>query len=432
MTRLVLLSLSLFGTMAVAQPTYYGNVATIFREKCELCHRENDLAPFALVDYDAALTWSRDIKRVVTSGKMPPWKPVAGHGEFKGSFALTAEERQAIVDWVDAGAPSGDDSAKLPPKENNGEWSLGYPDRVLSMLETYEPPIGQDVYRCFVIPTDFDETRYLKAVDYLPGDRGIVHHVLLYADTSGVGEKLDAEDPGPGYTCFGGPGIALNLNSLKSLLGGWAPGQRARFLPDELGLEVPKGAKLIMQIHYFPVARTAPDQTRIGLYLHEKKPKNTMFMIPVLNDSFSIPAGADNHEVSVTFPPNSLANLFDLLHLVEPTKIYSVYPHMHLLGRQISAELQDRSGATVEPLIYINNWDFNWQGAYDYVKPVEVKTGNRVKLTCKYDNSENNFRNPNNPIVPVGWGERTTDEMCLTFLGVYSTVLEATLGALNQ
>ncbi len=416
---------------AFAQPTYYGGVSQIFREKCEICHRENDVAPFALADYDTAQTWAPDIQRVITQGKMPPWKPVAGHGEFKGSFALTADERQMILDWVATGAPAGDDSTKLPPLDNKSEWSAGYPDRVLSMLESYEPPIGKDVYRCFVIPTDFNETRYLKGVDYLPGDRSIVHHVLLYADTSGVGDKLDAADEGPGYNCFGGPGINISLSTLKSLLGGWAPGQRPHMLPDDLGLEVPKGAKLIMQVHYYPVTHTGPDQTRIGLYLHDKQPKNTMFMVPVLNDKFKIPAGAEAQQVDQVFPDASLSGLFDALHLVEPTKIYSLYPHMHLLGQQINVELTDKSGQTLQPLIYINQWDFNWQGAYDNVTPVEVKSGNRIKLSCTFNNSDSNPRNPNVPLVDVTWGERTTDEMCLVFLGVYSTTLEKLLGALN-
>ncbi len=429
MTRYLPLLL-LSSALASAQPTYYGEVSRIFREKCETCHRENDLAPFALADYDTAQTWARDIKRVVSTGKMPPWKPVAGHGEFKGSYALTDAERQTILDWVDAGAPAGDEANKLPPADNKSEWSLGYPDKVLSMIEAYEPPLGQDVYRCFVIPTEFAETRYLKAIDYLPGDRGIVHHVLLYADTSGVGQKLDDADEGPGYNCFGGPGINIGLSTLKSLLGGWAPGQRAHMLPDDLGLEVPKGATLIMQVHYFPVARTGPDQTRIGLYFHEKQPKNTMFMIPVLNDRFKIPVGEENYNVNQIFPEGTIATLLDFVQAIEPTKIYSVYPHMHLLGKQIKFDLVDGTGKVLAPLIYIDKWDFNWQGAYDYVKPVEVKRGQRVRLTCTFDNSENNPRNPNNPLIPVGWGEKTTDEMCLVFMGVYSSALEQAIGVL--
>lgn len=429
--RTALAPILLLASVAVAQPVYYGDVSRIFREKCETCHRENDLAPFALADYETAQTWAPDIKRVVSTGRMPPWKPVAGHGEFKGSFGLTAEERQMIIDWVDADAPAGDESTKLPALDNKSEWALGYPDRVLSMLESFEPPIGQDVYRCFVIPTDFNETRYLRAVDVLPGDRGIVHHVLLYADAQGVGDRLDAADPGPGYSCFGGPGIDISLNTLKSQLGGWAPGQRANFLPDNLGIEVPKGSKIIMQVHYFPVARTGPDQTRIGLYLHEKKPENTLLMIPVLNNSFKIPPGASAHQATEVFPNGSLATLFDALGAVESTKIYSVYPHMHLLGSEIKVEMTDRAGKLVAPLIYIDKWDFNWQGAYAFVKPLELKSGQRIKLDCTFNNSESNPRNPSNPLVTVGWGEKTTDEMCLVFVGVYSATLSRALGVIN-
>lgn len=413
-----------------AAPTYYEKVAPILRDKCELCHRENDVAPFALPDYDTAVTYSKDIKRVVSTGKMPPWKPVAGHGEFKGSFALTEDERSTILAWIEAGTPAGDEANKLAPVENKSEWALGYPDRVYSMLQSYEPPVGQDVYRCFVIPTDFEETRYVKGIDYLPGDRGIVHHVLLYADTQGIGDRLDAEDPEPGYSCFGGPGIDIGLSTLKSLLGGWAPGQRPHLMGDDLGVEIPKGAKLIMQVHYYPVARTAPDQTRIGLYLHESKPKNTMFMVPVLNQSFEIPPGADSYQVNETFPPSSLSTLFDVLHLLEPTKIATVYPHMHLLGQQIKVDITDRRGEVIAPLIYIDKWDFKWQGSYDYVEPLQIKSGNRVKLTCTYNNSESNVWNPNNPLIPVRWGEKTSDEMCLVFLGVYSSALENALGGL--
>jgi hypothetical protein len=429
--RLVFASALLAASFATAQPTYYENVSPIFREKCEGCHRPNDLAPFALSDYATAQTWGEDIKNAVSAGRMPPWKPKAGHGEFKGAFGLTDAERQAILEWVDAGMPAGDESKKLPPLENATEWSLGYPDQVLSMLQSYEPPIGQDVYRCFVIPTDFTTDRYLKAIDYLPGDRGIVHHVLLYADTQGVGDRLDAADPGPGYDCFGGPGIDISLNSLRSLLGGWAPGQRAHLMPDELGLTIPKGAKLIMQLHYYPVGRTGPDQTRIGLYFHEKKPKNTLLMVPVLNQSFKIPPGAEAHKVQETFPSGAIATLFDAVGLVEPTKLYSVYPHMHLLGTEIKVDIVDRGARILAPMIYIDKWDFNWQGAYDFVKPLELRSGQRIQLNCTYNNSESNPFNPSNPLITVGWGERTTDEMCLAFVGVYSNALDAILGALN-
>ncbi len=265
------------------------------------------------------------------------------------------------------------------------------------------------MYRCFVIPTGLDDTAYLGAIDVLPGARPIVHHVLLYQDTNSVGDALQAQvqDGQPGYPCFGGPGIALSLDNINASLGGWAPGQRTHLLPDGIAIQLLKGAKIIMQVHYYPVGRTGDDQTRIGLYFTKAPVSQRLFQIPILNQTFTIPAGAESYDVkaSMTVP------LFLDSHAIW------IYPHMHLLGRQIKVELANRD-KTITPMIYENNWDFNWQGSYTFKDPVAVPSGSTVKVTCTFNNSESNLKNPNDPIVPVSWGERTTDEMCLSFIGV--------------
>lgn len=393
--------------------TYYKEVSRIFRDRCETCHREGDIAPFALKDYETAVTWAADIRRVLRNGTMPPWKAVAGHGDFKDSRALSPEDKQTILDWLDEEMPEGDPADMLEPLGMASDWPLGHPDQVLTMLESYTPQIGKDDYRCFVIPTGLTENAYLSSVDFKPGDRGFVHHIILYLDTEGIAQKMDDRDPGPGYECFGGPGTSFNISSLQSLLSagrsmvsGWAPGQRAQFLPDGVGVEIPKGANIIMQVHYFPLARTGPDQTSVGFYFTKEKPERRLYHIPLVNTSFKIPPGAENHQVTAQLPA-----LFDL-------NIISIYPHMHLLGKEIKVEY-NRAGTKI-PLIYIDQWDFNWQGYYNYVEPVKVNGSlfDNVRLTCTFDNSENNPRNPNNPLIPVGWGEGTRDEMCLAFLAV--------------
>ncbi len=290
------------------------------------------------------------------------------------------------------------------PLPDQGEWVLGPPDLILPMTQEFTPPRGKDVYRCFVLPGTFDTTQYASAFDVLPGVRGIVHHVLLFADTKGQGAKLDGQDGRPGYDCFGGPGIQLSINSV---LAGWAPGQRPHLLPDGIGVELPKGSQMVMQVHYYPVGKTGTDLTRVGVYFSKKDIQQRLFNVPILNDTFKIPAGAENQEVSATFP---------VLPFLD-AKVISVYPHMHLLGTQIKVEVTD-ADKTSRPMIYIDKWDFNYQGPYTFVEPMVVKSGARIKVTCNYNNSESNLRNPNNPIVAVGWGERTTDEMCLAFLGV--------------
>lgn len=390
-----------------AQVTYSNEVARIFQAKCQQCHRDGDVAPFAINGYDDAVTWSEDIARVLNDRTMPPWKPVAGYGEFRDSYQLTGDERQMILDWISSGKPQGDPNDLPTPVVTQGDWPLGAPDLTLSMLQMYTPPRGKDVYRCFVIPTGLAGRAYLSAIDVLPGARPIVHHVLLYQDTQGVADALDGKDGQPGYSCFGGPGIQLSLSNINASLGGWAPGQRTHLLPDGIGIELLKDAKIIMQVHYYPVGRTGDDQTRIGLYFAKAPVNQRLFQIPILNQTFTIPAGAEQYPVnaSLTIPT-----------FLDAHAIW-IYPHMHLLGRQINVEIVNRD-KSVTPMIFEDNWDFNWQGSYTFKDPVAVASGSTVRVSCTYNNSESNLKNPNDPIVPVGWGERTTDEMCLAFVGV--------------
>ena len=415
-----------------AQPTYSKEVARIFRAKCEGCHRSGDIAPFALKNYDAAMTWAADIRRTVSSGLMPPWKPRPGVQQFRNDFSLTAEEKQTILDWVDADAPEGDPNDLPDPLEDKGAWALGYPDQVISMNQPYTPPIGTDVYRCFVLDPGTDQLRYLSSIDVLPGARSIVHHVLLYAELPDQAGKypsdaLDGKDGDPGYTCFGGPGFKIDATNIKALLGGWAPGQRPYFLPEEYGMELAAKARIVMQVHYFPVGRTDTDQTQVGLYFSKTKPKQTVLDVPLIQNTFTIPAGAASYDAplyKLTIPACSPSTPSALC--IDDVKVLWAYPHMHLLGRKISIDVTMADNTKVNG-IAIDDWDFNWQGAYSYITPLVVPPGSTITMSCNYDNSADNPRNPNNPLVPVSWGERTTDEMCVGFVGLVSPKLELLL-----
>ncbi|MBI4908038.1 MAG: ascorbate-dependent monooxygenase [Acidobacteria bacterium] len=399
--RILATVLSLTAIQLSAQPTYK-EVAPILESHCQSCHRPNDIAPFALLSYDDAATWAEDIKRVVNEKIMPPWKPVAGYGEFKDVNVLSDAEKQTLMSWVDAGAPLGDPAETTEPSTPTGEWRLGEPDMVVKMAEAYMPPRGQDDYRCFVVSNPFDRAMNVRAVDVLPGNRQIVHHVIMFLDTNGQSLKLDEAEDGPGYTCFGGPGFPIT--SLSFMLGGWAPGTVPKFLPDGVSVQIPRGGRLIMQVHYFPVGRTGEDVTKVGLYLSKGTNDRQLLYIPVVNDTFTIPPGNANYEDALT-----TLTPFDL-------KVYNIFPHMHLLGRKIKVD------ATVKQddksLIYIDDWDFKWQGFYDYKEPQTIPAGSRIKLSCVWDNSEGNPRNPNNPLKTIKWGEGTQDEMCVAFLGV--------------
>jgi hypothetical protein len=341
---------------------------------------------------------------MVERRKMPPWKPVAGFGEFLDVRRLGESEIASIRDWVAAGAPEGDPKDLPPRRQWPDTWTLGAPDTVLAPESAFEVPSSDgDLYRCFVIPTRFAEDRYLSAVEFVPGNRKIVHHVLAYLDTTGASVALDEADPGLGYTCFGGPGFAATGG-----IGGWAPGAPPQANPDGVGVLLPAGARVVMQVHYHNRQRgPESDRTRIGLHFVSKPVDKRVRSIPVLNRGFFIPPGAPHHEVraSYTIPPGRD------MHAI------GIAPHMHLLGREMKVTATYPDG-TVAPLIYIDDWDFHWQGTYTFARPVPLPGGTRIDVEAVYDNSPTNRRNPSTPPRAVGWGEATTDEMCIAFVRV--------------
>lgn len=397
---------------AYAEVTYTKEVSRILAGRCQQCHRPGDIAPMSLLNYGDAVNYAPDIKRVIEAGIMPPWKPTEGHGIFKGAFALKPEEKTDLLSWIDNGTPYGDEADSPGQPEEKGSWLLGEPDLVVKMPTTFTPVKGKDVYRCFVLPTGLEADRFVNAVDILPGNRKIVHHVIIYLDSTGEAEKLDAQDEEPGYDCYGGPGFDLGGSNLASLLlngytlGGWAPGARPERLPEGIGMKLGKSAKVVMQVHYYTGGRVGEDQTSVGIYFNQEKVRRTMYYLPVVQTKLKIPAGEAAYEAEASLP---VAPFFEM-------SVINVFPHMHLLGTKIEVE-KDFLGEK-ERLIQINQWDFNWQGAYTFETPVKMPAFSQLSLRCKYDNSVNNPKNPNNPLKDVKWGEGTEDEMCLAFVGV--------------
>ena len=404
-------TLLLFAVAASAEVTYSREVSRILQSKCQQCHRPGDIAPMSLLTYDDAVNYADDIKRVVDQGIMPPWKPSEGAEKFKGAFNLSDQEKTDLLAWLANGTPLGDPADMPEPTAPKGDWVLGDPDLVLKMPQAFTPARGKDVYRCFVLPTGIEEDKWVTAIDILPGNRKEVHHVILYLDSTDQTEKLDAADPEPGYDCYGGPGFALSGNLLNVLvngyaLGGWAPGARPERLPTGIGMKLGKNVRIVMQVHYNTLLRAGEDQTSIGLYFSQEPIKKQLFYLPVVNTSFKIPAGNASYVAKAQFPVVPGLEM----------QVINVFPHMHLLGTKIEVESEIRGEKA--NLITINNWDFNWQGAYTFNEAIPMPAFGLLNLRCTFDNSINNPKNPNNPLKDVRWGEGTTDEMCLALLGV--------------
>jgi len=387
----------------LSEISYAEHVAPILAKQCLSCHRPGEVAPFSLVGYENARKWAPMIALTTERGKMPPWKAAHGYGEFVGEMRLTDWERDTLKAWSVAGAPRGDAAKEPPTPTFSSEWTLGEPSYVASMPQPFKVPAGGgDVYRNFVIKTDFKETKWITAMDVRPGNKKVVHHVIAFLDERGHSHAMNGRDNDgqDGYTTFGGVGF-----NPSGALGGWAPGLRPQHTPAGSAFELKPGTTLVLQVHYHPSGKEETDQTKVGLYFADKTPSKPMTLAWIANPLFRIPAGASAHPVSMQYPVRADVTL------------HSVMPHMHLLGRQMKVWASLPDGAT-RPIIWIKDWDFNWQLNYALKEPMFLPRGSRIHLEAVYDNSKDNPNNPNDPPKDVRWGEATTDEMFLLVAAV--------------
>ncbi len=388
------------GPAQAGGPTYSKDVASILLKNCAGCHRPGEVGPFPLLSYQDAAKRADDLAEVTHARQMPPWKAEAGFGDFLDERRLTEAQIQTIADWAKAGAPEGDPK-DLPPTPKFAEgWQLGTPDLVLQAPAAFDVPAsGRDVYRCFVIPIPIGETRTVAAVEFRPGNRKVVHHALLFLDSTGAARIKDEAEAGPGYASFGGPGILPTGG-----LGGWAPGATPRRLPEGMGKLLRKGSDLVLQVHYHPDGKPETDRSAVGLYFTKDLARQVVVGLAVRTPGLDIPAGEAHHRVVAESAP-----------LPVDARAIGLSPHMHYLGKEFKVVARTPDGQTL-PMIWIKDWDFNWQGQYFYKSPIDLPKGTVVKLEASFDNSAENPRNPSTPPRRVRWGEQTTDEMCL--LGV--------------
>ena len=264
---------------AAAAVTYHRDVRPILQNRCQTCHRPGEVGPFSLMTYRQAVNWASDIKDYTQDRRMPPWKPVEG-ARFHNERRLSDQEIATLATWVDAGTPEGDPKDAPPPRKFPQGWQLGTPDLVVTVPADFQlGPTGNDVFRCFVLPTHLGEDKYIGAVEVRPGNPRILHHTLLFIDRTGQGRKLEARaqsqkpsdppdphaptalDRGPGYS------VAMGVGFLpQGGLSGWAPGQMPRYLPEGTGYFLPRNADIVMQVHYHRNGRLEKDRTSVGLY----------------------------------------------------------------------------------------------------------------------------------------------------------------------
>ena len=389
---------------ALAKVTYARDVAPLLQANCVSCHRTGDVAPFSLATYADAKPWARAIADYTKRGIMPPWKATDNCGPFWDDRSLSEKDKQTLSAWADAGAPSGD--LKTAPVAKiayaPGSWELGTPDVITAPVAPFHLEAeGRDVYRDFTLPIDFNEDRYISAFDFKPTNRAIVHHIIAYIDLTGdSARERDSKETEPGWS-VGGGGSGIKDSDWGQ---GWAPGTTPRRLPDGVAIKVPKGAKLVLQVHYHKTGKPEVDQSKMGIYWAKQPIANVLHTAAVGNPIFALLPNRDDQTVKAAF-----IIPFD-------ATLWSVFPHMHMLGKEmtVKATFPDKTEKT---LIEIKDWDFNWQMGYAYKEPVKIPKGTRISLVARYDNTTANPNQPSNPPRLVTFGEQTTDEMCFAFMG---------------
>jgi len=387
--------------------TWADNVAPILFSKCVSCHRPNSIAPFSLLTYPDALTYKSSISAAVSSKHMPPWPPDDNYVHFTDARILSSAQITTIVNWVNAGAPSGNlANAPAPPPPVTNQ--LGTPDTVLKMPAYTSTADTKDIYQCFVLPLRLPAGKYISAAEIVPGNSSIVHHVLLYQDTtaSHQAQKLDNSNSEPGYLSFGGIGVSSAV-----LLDAWVPGSVVRKSPTQFGRKIYPNSDLVMQIHYPQGSNGKKDSTTVKIYYNSNPSPREVRIEPIL---FHYAPVLINGPLSI--PANTIKTFNEqfTLPIFYKASLLSVAPHMHLIGESIKVWGNKTTGDTIR-LIDIPHWDFHWQGSYYFQKPVVLDFGTTLKATATYNNTSSNPHNPNNPPKSVSLGEATTDEMMLVY-----------------
>jgi tetratricopeptide (TPR) repeat protein len=374
--------------------TFARDIAPIIFAQCSACHRPGGSASFSLLGYADARAHAEQIAAATRRRYMPPWKPEPGYGEFVGARRLSDEQIALIQRWVADGAQEGDAAAVPPAPTSTSAWHLGEPDIVVTMARPYTlRAAGDDVYRHFVIPVPIPATRFVKAWELRPGNPRVVHHATMELDPTGTSRHLDEHDPEPGYEGL----IAHTSMAPDGYFLDWAPGHTPYVAPDGMAFPLEQNSDLVLMLHLRPSGKEETIQVSVGLYLSEAPPTRVPALLRLTRQDLEIPAG-EKRVVTSTFT------------LPVDLDLYTVQPHAHNLAREIEgfATLPD---GTQKPLLYVRDWDFNWQDVYRYAAPVFLPAGTTVSARWNYDNSAENPRNPNRPPQRVTFGQRTSDEM---------------------
>jgi hypothetical protein len=359
---------------AHAKISYAKTIAPLLIDNCVTCHRAGGIGPWQMSSYDMIKGFAPMIREVVRTERMPPWHADPHYSAFSNDRSLSKDETKTLVHWIEAGAPrgsGGDPLAEL--KRAWPQWSLGEPDLIVEIPAFDVPATGTIPYQMPSVANPLDRDVWVRAVDFLPGDRTVLHHIIATMGVDGAGIR----DGGS--------------------LGGYVPGAGPMVLPQETGVLMKQGAKFFFQMHYTASGKPARDVSRMGLYFRKDPPPYQFRSAVMAKPTLKIPANTKAHT-------ESASRTFD-----RDVIVYSLLPHSHFRGKASSFVATYPDG-TQETLLSVPNYDFNWQTTYELATPKRLPAGTKVTHSTTWDNSSQNKANPD-PNREVPWGQQTWDEM---------------------
>jgi hypothetical protein len=411
-----------------ASPTFTKNIAAIFQEKCEACHRPDSIAPMSLVTYEETRPWARSIRERVITRQMPPWhiSKTVGIQHFKNDRSLSDEQIDTIVKWVDAGAPKGDPKdmppAKVWPSEQGWNFAKLFnqtePDLIIRSTPYEMKARANDAWWKPVVPTGLTEARWVRAIEIRPGTvkgRKITHHAIA---------RLQQEEGQPGIQDADQGDAFRNAGTFME----WAVGKQGEIMRPNSGKLMLPGSRIIWDIHYSAAGEDVTDVVELGIYFYPKGQE------PKFRQTLHLMGSG-----GIDIPPNVVKTTEGFFLLRQNARVESFQPHMHLRGKAMAMEAILPNGQT-QILSHVDNFNFNWHNSYVYADDAAplLPKGTILKIIAWHDNTPTNKSNPE-PNTWVGYGDRTVDEMAHAWVNVtymedadYRAEVEARRAALTN
>jgi hypothetical protein len=386
------ISFALADTPATKTISYSTEVAPILQKSCVPCHSPGNIGPFAMSSYEKVKSRASMLHEVLLAHRMPPWHADPHYGSFVNERTLTPEQAQTLERWVEAGAPRGDGedplAANAPPLAQ--EWPLGKPDYIVKFPKAQEIAAnGVFEYRYVPVRSPIPTNAWLRAAVVRPGNRKVVHHILVLVTTA---QEFQSRQLRQG-----------NAGGIDGYFSAYVPGYEAVPYPQGSGKYLPAGSLLLFQIHYTATGKAETDLSEMGLYLSHEKPSLELKTRSAFNVQFQIPPGSPDVETEAQYT------------FAKDAMLYELSPHMHLRGSWFKYEALYPNGKK-EVLLSVPHYDFKWQHLYRLAQPKRLPAGTRLVCRGAHDNST---LNPDNPDAgkAVTFGEQTFDEM---FIGYFN------------